>query len=418
MAPIIRGTPVVARYRGTTPIIRAYRGTALLWEQPSTGALPLPLPYRRGVVLAGGEYGDNGSNGEETGAAGGLTYTNPGKYGDDYLYPAAGDFAYLKARMPQDPIAKVMLRMERLTTAPGGPLRAEEVTRITAVLDGAKANGVGVILSPWNFGAIWTDNGSGTSVRQPAGGNVFTKAVYSNFWTRVLNQWGDHPALIGLDLMTEPVAVTGGAPMWEQYAQAAVDAIRSLNTRLTIWVSPYGYGIDEIDAHPRPWINDLTGNFGYSGHQYNYNQGGSQTNYANALKSATDQNWTAGAEVDALHAREVASARKFGTWLAGNNGFISEYGIPQTEHSKTTDTAKWQSFLDRLLTEYDALGFWGTIWNAGRVLNKNTLYCVYYPTGGYNKNINAATSTAAIIEKHQSKPAALVYTPNPSGGSG
>lgn len=42
MAPIIRGTPVVARYRGTTPIIRTYRGTTLLWEQPTAGYTPNP----------------------------------------------------------------------------------------------------------------------------------------------------------------------------------------------------------------------------------------------------------------------------------------------------------------------------------------------------------------------------------------
>ena len=42
MAPIIRGTPVVARYRGTTPIIRTYRGTALLWEQPTIEYTPNP----------------------------------------------------------------------------------------------------------------------------------------------------------------------------------------------------------------------------------------------------------------------------------------------------------------------------------------------------------------------------------------
>lgn len=366
---------------------------------------PVPTSYRRGTVFAGGEYGDNGSAYGDPGAAGGMTYTNPGVYGDDYLYPAAADFSYLASRMV-DPIGKLMVRMERLTSSPGGELRPIEITRITEVLDGAAAAGVGIIINPWNFGAIWTDNGSGTSVRHPLGDSVFTQSVFNDFWVKVVTQWGTHPALIGVELMTEPVDLPGGAAAWETACQSALNAIRTVSSDLFVWVPNYGWAINEINLHASgPWITDATGNFGYTGHQYNYNRGGSQTDYANALQSAIDQGYTAGTEVDALHAREVESARAWATWLGNHKGFMSEYGYPQAEHAATTEAPKWHAFAERMLSEYDEQGWWGTIWTSGRVLTASTLYTVYYPSGGYNTAVDSGTSLAAVVEAHQSSSA-------------
>lgn len=398
----------VGSFEGGDPAVLTitYEEASVAGRTPAGSATPpAGRLYRRGVNVAGGEFGDGGSAYDDAGGPeGALSYGNPGRFGTDYLYPTRADLEYLRTRMPVSPVARLNVRMERLTTGVGGPLRDQEAERLTAVLDAAHRAGVGVVLAPWNFGAVWEADGSGGSVRRAVGSDRFPVEAFADFWARMVRRWGGHPGLVAADLMTEPVALPGGAAGWERAAQAAVDAIRGVSRDLLVWVPTYGWGIDEVHAHPVPWIVDRSGRTGYTGHHYSYNRGGSQTDYGDALAVAVRQGFRAGDHADALHARELQSVAAFAAWLDGRPGFIGEFGIPQAEHPAVTagDAPKWRALTERLLQEYDAQGWWATAWNAGNVLQAKSLYAVYHSSGGWNAPLDRATSAARTIEAHPS----------------
>lgn len=168
--------------------------------------------YQRGVALAGGSFGDGMT-------ASGLPMTNavPGVYGTDWFYDVDGlgrtDDAGLRwlAGRGLD-LVRVDIRWERLQPTLDAPLDVAEVARISALLDAAGASELGVILDLHNYGHYKTADAPRAS--SPQGGWSLGEAALphealADVWRRVVEQWGDHPAVWGWELMNEP---TGMAP--------------------------------------------------------------------------------------------------------------------------------------------------------------------------------------------------------------
>lgn len=360
------------------------------------------VSYRRGVNLAGPEYGCGNSVETNTGS-GAFSYSSIGTYGNQFIYPSSADLSYMATQLGPAPIFRFNVRIERLMTGPGAGFRTAEQARVQTLLDNAQTAGAGVILAPWNFGAVWNPT------RQAVGSAGFSTAQFADFWSRVVTQWGSHPAFLAADLMTEPVGVTGGASGWQTAAQAAVDAIRAVNTNLWIWVPTYDYQIHTVTAdHPGgPWITDSTGNFGYTQHQYAYNMGGSEYDYTNCLNTAIGDGWTAAGNTDALHTRELAGITTYKNWVGNHKVYIGEYGCPNPGNPLVsgTDAPKWLALWQRLLTEYDANGWWATAWTSGSavdVTDPNEMYCTYYASGGWDTAVNSRSGTASQTEAHPS----------------
>lgn len=88
-------------------------------------ALPLqasPTPPRFGVNLAGGEGGKMPGSGD-------YPY---GRYGYDYIYPNADEFAYYKSKGFN--LVRLPVKWERLQNTLNGPLTDSDMTRVDAVI--------------------------------------------------------------------------------------------------------------------------------------------------------------------------------------------------------------------------------------------------------------------------------------------
>jgi endoglucanase len=63
--------------------------------------------------------------------------------------------------------------------------------------------------------------------------------AFTDFWLKLAEHYRDEPAVLAYGLMNEPHGTNGS---WPNAAQAAVDAIRSVDRRHTIMVSGDEYG--------------------------------------------------------------------------------------------------------------------------------------------------------------------------------
>lgn len=367
--------------------------------------------YRRGLAIAGPEYGIQMDDGVETSIRGGFSFSNIGTVGTEFIYPTAADLAFYRSRLGPGGILRLNHRLERLFTGINTTFREDERDRITALLNAAAANELEIVIAPWNFGAVWEKAGA-NAVRRPIGSRRFPVSAFAAMWKAMVNQWGRHPGLAAVELMTEPVNLQPPPPgrdltpvqLWEQATQAAVAAIREVNQQVHIWVPNYGWSISDIGDHPEPWITDPANRFGYAGHHYSYNRGGSQTDYNDAVNSARSQGYTAAGNVDALHTRELHAIARFHKWLDGHRAIVSEYGIPQQEADGVPpgDGAQWNAYADRMLEQYDAYEWDALAWTSGNATLPSMLYTLYYPSGGWGEVVDSATSAAAALEAHLS----------------
>ncbi|HZY16939.1 MAG TPA: cellulase family glycosylhydrolase [Ramlibacter sp.] len=156
-----------------------------------------------------------------------------------------------------------------------GEFHAQYVQLITDVLDAHAAVGATCILDLHNYGryrdfVVREDGSMAGLTRGPtpqhrpyttdpaavqerifalAPGATLTQAHFADFWSRAARRWKDHPGLGGWGLMNEPhdmpapgstVASDGGGEdltIWPAFAQAAITAIRRIDTRIPIYVA-------------------------------------------------------------------------------------------------------------------------------------------------------------------------------------
>lgn len=223
-------------------------------------------PRKRSVSVAGAEFGTPGPT--QTWSPR-FSSTRPGAHGVDYTHPPA---ALLRALATAGiTTIRLPLRWERLQPRLGGTLAAAEADRLHTTLDAADAAGLEVILDLHNYGAYWAGAPWGDGYRKPIGGGYVTVGHFADLWMRLASEYRGHPALVGYGLMNEPVALPGGAATWEDASQAAVDAIRQVDTSTRVFVSGYYYGATWAFPvhHPAgPWIDDPTGRTWYEAHHY------------------------------------------------------------------------------------------------------------------------------------------------------
>src|SRR5919202_3537371 len=176
-----------------------------------TGHTPPEATF--GVNLAGGEFGS--------------LY---GIYGQDYVYPPAQELDYYKSKGCY--VIRLPFRWERLQRTPSGPLDLTEMGRIDAVLANACSRGMKVVLDAHNYGRYKIDGTNEQIIGTPA----IPNSAFANFWRRIAERYKDEQAIYGYGLMNEPHDM-GDDARWPAAAQAAVDAIRTVNTTHTVIVA-------------------------------------------------------------------------------------------------------------------------------------------------------------------------------------
>ncbi|WP_156680810.1 cellulase family glycosylhydrolase [Sphingomonas profundi] len=273
-----------------------------------------------GVNLSGAEFGKIGQ-----------------KYGYGYVYPSASDIKFYADKGVE--LFRLPVKWERLQPTAGGPLDQAELGRLVKFLKDADAAGTKVIVDIHNYGTYSGDK---------LGSADLPNSQFADFWQKLASAIKDIPSVTGYDLMNEPHDL-GGHDVWPAAAQAAVDAIRTVDTKTAIYVEGSGW------ASTRNWssnndkldIKDPSNNIVYEAHLYfdKYGAGIYQGSYD-----------AEGAKPDMAD----AMLADFVNWLdaKGAKGFIGEIAVPDND-------PRWLTVLDNAYKAMEKNDLDSTYWGAG-----------------------------------------------------
>ncbi len=308
---------------------------------PATPATPAPPaaepPYRRGVNLAGPEFGDV-----------------PGKLHFTYTYNNENSFKYFGER--GFTVIRVPIRWERIQTKLNGPLDPENLKELKQNIVWAKKYNSTVVIDVHNYCRYSQEiNGKrvGALIDAEVDGKVLvSSADFADLWTKLSTEFKDEPGVYGYGLMNEPNNM--GNSDWKAISNAAVKAIRdNKDTKLILvggnhWSNAANW--EGING-PTSWVNDSANHFLYEAHCYfdHDNSGSYKKSYADEL--------AANPKLEMLGAERLAG---FIAWCKKNNvkGFLGEFAAPR-------DDPRWNVVLEHFMDALDEAEFGGTYWAAG-----------------------------------------------------
>lgn len=331
-------------------------------EHLTTEDLPAaqkPLPHV--LHLNGPEYGVS----DYTAATNLFHQNNLGEVGADYSYDSQESLDFYAARGWT--VVKVPIRWERIQDVIGGPLRATEARLLTEFLDRCHKAKLKVIVDVHNYGLYYRNiNSIGT--RTAIGDTELPIEAFADLWSRLVTEFHNHPAVMGWALMAEPQGEGGlTGPVWREASQAAVEAIRAVDTFSEIHVAGFGWSSTrwwDFYNGPDAWIEDTTGGtIRYEAHHYwDAEAGGTYSNFYAAEVATAAAEHTAGHEVDALYNRTIIELRAYLLWLQRNRvaGIVGEMGWPGS-----VDDEEWGALGRRYLDTLSRHGVPGVAWFAG-----------------------------------------------------
>jgi endoglucanase len=221
----------------------------------------LPAAARRGVSLAGAEFGVGKD----------FCNDNPGVCGRDYTYNSERTFAYFAGEGLT--LFRIPFRWERMQLRLGEALDVAELGRLREVVVWARRHRSTVILDVHNYARYRLEqNGKIVEARidEPIDGTVpVSRRHFADLWRRLSAAFQQEAAVAAYGLMNEPHDL--GTSDWKAISQAAVDAIRATGDRKLILVCGDGWGnahrFAEVNG-PTAWIKDPAGAVSYEAHCY------------------------------------------------------------------------------------------------------------------------------------------------------
>lgn len=235
----------------------------------------------RGVNLNGLEFGSFFDN------------PYPGVEGTNYFKPRPEDLDSLKAWGFN--VIRVPFEWARLV--PGwyssNPLPSTLNPTYLAILDDvvrmAREQEIYVILDMHDFLKYWSGRGAQVCV----GDHPAYQQLLARTWQLLAEHFRDEPAVLGYDIMNEPVRQEGIEPCgscgWHTIAQTVVDAIRTVDTNHLILVEGVNYSLASdwsVENGTLPFIEDriTPSRIAYSPHVFfdfnndsRYNESGEET---------------------------------------------------------------------------------------------------------------------------------------------
>lgn len=351
-----------------------------------TAGAKLALLPRRGIALSGAEFSPT---------------VLPGKYGTDYQYPPAADFAFVASRGYDH--VRLPFRWERIQRAYQSPLDAAELGRLNAALSAAAAAGLGVVLDLHNYGGY----GSPLKFLGDTGtAGAPMRADFVDLWQRLSAAFASNQTVIGYGLMNEPgglptIGAESGRDRWFSYAQSAVNAIRKLGDLTPVMVGGYaasslGGWKNQTNGIPftSPPVVDPINNLYWEAHHYwdqsgTYSQTYAQYATANASYGGTDPNAK----------RAVQELQSWLRWLEQyeQRGYVGEFGWP-----RNADQANWNQLAARWFSQLDRYGdrVWAAAWATGSRWSSGYNLQVYAPNA--SGVLATPNSQATILEAHLS----------------
>ncbi|MGE5648014.1 MAG: glycoside hydrolase family 5 protein [Acidobacteriota bacterium] len=287
--------------------------------------------YRRGVNIAGAEFGEDHL---------------PGVHGRDFTYNSEDTFRYFCAKGLN--LFRVCLRWERLQPELRGPLDPGHTGCLRQNIEWAHKYGGQVIIDIHNFGRYGNfaiDNLYDARMR------VSTRD-FADLWTRLSAEFRGEPGVYAYGLMCEPHDL--GEADWKTVSQTALAAIRDNGDSTLVLVPGDSWSSSERwpEVHgPRGWIADPSGNFAYEAHEY------FDADHSGSYALSYDEEL---ARDSGLPSIGRARLRPFTDWCAANGvrGFLGEYGVPDND-------PRWLAVLDDFLDALDEAALGGACWAAG-----------------------------------------------------
>jgi endoglucanase len=168
--------------------------------------------------------------------------------------------------------------------------------------------------------------------------------AYQDLWTKLAAKIKGSTGLFGYDIMNEPYNMPNGNA-WPVAAQAAVNAIRSVDMNTTIYMEGTQWSSAEnwVANNANLNITDAANKLVYEAHQYFDNGSGTYT-------QTYDQ-------VGATPTSGTTRVQPFLTWLKqkGFKGYLGEFGVPD-------DDPRWLVLMENVLKAIQADGVSGTCW--------------------------------------------------------
>ena len=314
-------------------------------------------PAMIGANIAGGEFGGDGSY--------------PGDMGFDYWYPRADEIDQAKAAGIE--LVRVPFGWDRVQHDVNGVLDpalwAADMTALDASITAMEARGMRIILDMHNYGARYLTIG-GVRTKYSIGSAQLPASEFARAWRLIADRYKNRPSIWGYDLMNEPMAGISITD-WNNHLQAAVNAIREVDTKTAIILEPVGTW-----AHASGWmssgyqllsITDSANNLIYSAHCYTDRGQEGVWKYG---ASVTAELVGSGKPYSTLAAAlnvGVDRVKPFVDWCVANNvrGLVGEYASPCM-----TDQANWDIVTDRMLSYMKNNGnglISGTQWSHGGI---------------------------------------------------
>ena len=347
----------------------------------SAPAIDDPSIVWRGFNWSSAEFGE--SSIAQSSDAYGSTYT----YGHDHQEGPAWT-GYLASNGLH--LARLSFRWERLQPVPGGDFDPAESARMRAELD--MLHDAGAVALPYSHDYFHRQMTDGLYPIMPDGQGEIQVWHWVDFWQRFVDEFGDHPALLGIGLSNEPTnnrpgSVDASQPSYGTYKHAVdvlIDTLRASGFDRVINVPLWGYSTAYYAFERSPELWDAArghDNIWFEAHQYfdsDMSGGVYDQKFDDQRPAETGQR---GAYVDL----GVDRIQPFIDWIQAAradgvdaDGYVGEYGVPGWPG---TDP-RWIELLDRFMNRLDEVGFHGTAWRAGVWWTEDPLWVGPYNGGG------------------------------------
>jgi endoglucanase len=285
-----------------------------------------PQPF--GVNLAGAEFGGT-SNG-------------PGEFGVTYTYPTTAELDYFLQKGFR--LIRLPFKWERLQNKVYGELNADELKRLKTFVGEAQKRDMYVILDLHNYARR---NHDGANRIIGTGG--LTVSHLADFWRKLATEMISFNNIYGHGLMNEPYDLDPGTT-WFEMAQAAIYAIREVDTKNTIIVGGDDWSSAErwiAQSDTLKYLVDPADNLMFEAHVY------FDKDASGSYRASYD-------EEGCFPYKGVERVQPFANWLKVNGfrGMIGEYGVPR-------DDERWLVTMDNFLAYLQRNGITATYWAAG-----------------------------------------------------
>lgn len=262
----------------------AKAGGNVVAPKPSPTPTPTPVPSPTPAPVA--SPGQNFTYGVNFASLEGTPDTLPGHLNGEVFVTPEYHFSYYASK-GMDHI-RLQGAWERLQPRPFGtlgellldhygdvnnPLR-NPVNLVRHYLDRAQANGLKVILDLChNYGERWVGyNGSwAAKSKVQLGSSQVPITALVDYNTKLVEAFGSHPAVVGIELMNEPHDLAIGEAGWRDACQQSINAIRKVNSSIWIVVDGYGWASAEMWPQRNPTmhtLSDPSNRIMWSAHQY------------------------------------------------------------------------------------------------------------------------------------------------------